>query len=100
MNNDLSIDEMIQKILCLIEELYACKYIKKLSLEKLPVGYKLSIPLSNDEKPFVICIEAEGDDYFKYLRTALLESSLNRIKFSHLQLELPEFYPNNNNITQ
>jgi len=56
----------------MIEELYGCKYIKKLSLEKLPtMGYKLSIPLTNNEKPFAVCIEAEGNDYFKYLKKAL-----------------------------
>ena len=98
-NNNFDEDQMIQQILCMIKELYGCKYIKKLSLEKLPtMGYKLSIPLVNNEKPFVVCIEAEGNDYFKYLKKALQESSLSRATFLFMDLKYPDIKPNCKNI--
>lgn len=81
--HQLSKEDLDKKIRCMINELYNSCYTGNLVIDKLyPVGYKISISLLNDERPFVVAIEAEGDKFLKYLRTALRESALGSVLFS------------------
>ena len=80
--HQLSKEEINTRIRQLIEELYGCCYTRNITVDKLyPLGYKISLPMSCDETPFVVAIEAEGEQFFKYLKKALQESALSTIKF-------------------
>ena len=92
--HQLSKEEINTRIRQLIEELYDCCYTRNITVDKLyPVGYKISLPMSCDETPFVVAIEAEGEKFFKYLKKALQESSLSTIKFFTLSLTQDAPYP-------
>ena len=80
--HQLSKKDIDTKLRQLIEELYGCCYLENITIDKLyPVGYKISMPLNNIERPFTFAIEAEGDYFYKYLRNVLIDSSLHRIDF-------------------
>ena len=85
--HQLSKEEINDRTRQLIKELYNCCYTRNIKVDKLyPLGYKLSLPMSCDETPFVVAIEAEGEQFFKYLKKALQESALSTIKFFTLSL--------------
>ena len=85
--HQLSKEEINTRTRQLIQELYNCCYTRNITVDKLyPLGYKLSLPMSCDETPFVVAIEAEGEQFFKYLKKALQESALSTIKFFTLSL--------------
>lgn len=75
-----------EEIACFLRQLfwdlYGTLYTKQIKVRRLePIGYEVKIPLSNDERPLVLAIEAEGDKYLKLLKTAIQESNLGKAKF-------------------
>ena len=69
----LTVEIIDKKTRQFIDELYGCDYKRELRIKPLPtIGWEVGIPLGNDEKPFVVAIEAEGDTFLKYLRKSLL----------------------------
>lgn len=73
---------MKDKVLELIQQVYKCNYIGNLQVTPLnTIGYKVSIPLSCDEKPFTISIEANDEDFLKLLKCELKEASLTSVEW-------------------
>jgi hypothetical protein len=73
------IDSFLRQVIC---DLYGAVYTKQFKINRLdPIGYEVKIPLADDERPLVIAIEAEGDKFFKYLKTAIQESNLGKAKY-------------------
>ena len=77
-------------------ELWDCDYKRELRIKPLPtIGWEVGISLGNDEKPFVVAIEAEGDTFLKYLRRSLQESNLGSHRYFTLSLTYPRPLFNN-----
>lgn len=86
----LTIEEVDAKTRQFICELYNCDYKRELRIKRLPtIGWEVGIPLGNDEKPFVVAIEAEDDAFLKYLRRSLQESNLGAHQYFTLTLTYP-----------
>ena len=97
--HQLSKEEINTRTRQLIEELYDCCYTRNITVDKLyPIGYKISLPMSCDETPFVVAIEAEGEQFFKYLKKALQESALCTIDFFTISYSQERPNPVNENI--
>jgi len=89
----LTIETIDKKTRQFIDELYGCDYKRELRIKPLPtIGWEVGIPLGNDERPFVVAIEAEGDTFLKYLRKSLQESNLGSHRYFTLSLTYPRSY--------
>lgn len=91
MNNTLTIEQIDHYIRDIICELYDAKYNRHITITPLPIiGYEIKLPLWNDERPFVVSIEADGKKFLKYLKLAIQESNLGSAQYYKVKLENPQ----------
>ncbi len=75
-------EEIKQKILSLIEEIYKKKYIGKLWVRKMtPIGFQAKFGLNNDDKPLVITAELSDKDFIKFMRQELIDRRMDFVKY-------------------
>lgn len=73
---------MVGKILDLIEQIYCKKYIGKLKVEKLPIGYSVGFWLDRNT-PTIIAAEIEDEnDFLQYLAKELRNSYWHHNKYT------------------
>lgn len=81
--------ELEQVIHNLIQDIYKAKYIGKLDIEKLPVGYIINFGMNTPEVPVTIYAELEDDKFIKFLKTELRNRHLFWDYFSSISLIYP-----------
>lgn len=73
---------MVNKILALIEEVYCKKYIGKLQVEKLPIGYSAKFWIDRNN-PSIIAAELDNpDDFLNYLKEQLKINRWNHSQYT------------------
>lgn len=71
------IENIKQEIICILEELYECKFIGKLDVLPLnPEGYTVIIDLYHNTKPIYISGQFPYDKFIKYIREELRTRNL------------------------
>ena len=75
---------MVTKILNLIEELYCKKYIGKIEIEKLPVGYSTKFWLDKNN-PTTISAEIDNEENFlQFMRDELKNRYWHHNTYYHI----------------
>lgn len=78
----MTIEEIKESILCIIEQVYQKKYVGKLYVTRLdPIGLQVKFGMNNVDKPIVISAELSDVDFLKFLREELRSRGLNTIKY-------------------
>lgn len=78
----MSIQELEQVILDLIENLYECKYVGLLRIIKLPIGYKLQLGWRHDDYPISIMSDSRTEEQFiSFVKEELRIRKLNKTKY-------------------
>lgn len=70
-------------------DIYKKEYIGKITIDKLPIGYKVSLGLATPEKPMVIYAELPDDKFLKFFRQELRTKRFNLVYYG----ELNKVYP-------
>lgn len=78
----MTIQELEQAILELIQNMYECKYVGLLKVTKLPVGYKLQLGWRHDDYPLSIMSDSPTEeDFINYIKEELRSRKLNKVKY-------------------
>ena len=81
--------ELEQVILDNIKEIYHKKYIGKIFITHLPVGYSIRLGMNNEYCPITIYAELEDEAFLKFLKQELRDRRFNLVWFGELNLEYP-----------
>lgn len=75
-------EELKQKLIQIIQEVYRKIYIGKLQVERLnPVGLVVKLGLNIDEKPITIAADLEDEPFLDFFRREVREKRLNETKY-------------------
>lgn len=92
----MTIEELKDSILQLIEQIYQKKYIGKLWITRLdPIGLQVKLGMNNVDKPIVISAQLEDQDFLNFFKEELRSRGLNTIKYFLGVKSYPD--QNNNN---
>lgn len=81
--------ELEQVIREYLLDIYNSEYIGKLKVEKLPLGYQISLGMNTPECPIVIYAELEDKEFLKFLREELRMRKLNTVFYGKLFKTMP-----------
>lgn len=88
----MQIQDIEHQILELIQEVYGEKYIGKLKVEALPLGYCVTLGMADTQMPITIYAELNDQDFINYFRKELKTMGLNKVMYRSLQLIDPPKY--------
>lgn len=75
-------EELKQKLIQIIQEVYRKIYIGKLQVERLnPVGLVVKLGLNIDEKPITIAADLEDEQFLDFFRKEIREKRLDETKY-------------------
>ena len=75
-------EELKQKLIQIIQEVYRKIYIGKLQVERLnPVGLVVKLGLNIDEKPITIAADLDDDRFLDFFRKEIREKRLDETKY-------------------
>lgn len=84
------IETIKKEIICMIEELYECKFIGKLDVKPLyPIGYSVAIDLLRGQNPIFIDGQLPRDKFLKYIYEELRMRGLDRVELFGLYRVFP-----------
>lgn len=78
----MTLAEIEQAILCIIEEAYNVKYIGTLEVKRInPIGLSVRLGIMNDYKPMYISAELNDKQFLKYFKREMYDRNLDMVEF-------------------